>query len=239
MSATVPEALRHPVLRRFRLRRLRLPVGGQTLDVVVPDASEWIRRGDWVAARTRGEEPPYWVQVWPASVAIARALSRRRGLAGLRVLDLGCGLGVPGVAAAALGAEVTFVDREASAVAFATWNAEKAAGRPQTGCVSNWFHGVTPGCFDLILLADVTYHPGLHEPVLRQIRAGLAEDGVLVHCDPLRAEATPFVVQVANSLPSLLIEQSVWHEERRTRVRLLVASASREVLQAWSKVLVE
>ena len=45
---------------------------------------------------------PYWAELWPSGLALAQALPAR--LAGLRVVELGCGLGVPSLVAAARGA---------------------------------------------------------------------------------------------------------------------------------------
>ena len=41
---------------------------------------------------------PYWAELWPAALALAAALPRR--LAGTRLVELGCGLGVPSLVAA-------------------------------------------------------------------------------------------------------------------------------------------
>jgi len=46
---------------------------------------------------------PYWAELWPAARALAAALPP---VAGLRVVELGCGLGLPSLVAAAGGAEV-------------------------------------------------------------------------------------------------------------------------------------
>ena len=51
---------------------------------------------------------PYWAELWPAAARARGALPER--LDGLRVLELGCGLGVPSLVAAARGANVTAVD---------------------------------------------------------------------------------------------------------------------------------
>src|SRR5689334_14192318 len=115
---TVPEARLDPVLRRYPLRRHRLSVAGGALSIVAPDGGDWLHTGGWSTRAQAGQEPPYWADVWPSSVAIARWLCRRRDLAGMRALDLGCGIGVPGTAAARQGAAVVFADREADALAF-------------------------------------------------------------------------------------------------------------------------
>jgi hypothetical protein len=50
------------------------------------------------------EADPYWTRVWPSAVALAKEVLRRPELvAGKRVCDLGCGLGVAGIAAALAG----------------------------------------------------------------------------------------------------------------------------------------
>ena len=44
---------------------------------------------------------PYWAELWPAGLALAHALPER--LDGVRVVELGAGLGVPSLVAAARG----------------------------------------------------------------------------------------------------------------------------------------
>ena len=72
-----------------------------------------------------GDRDPYWTEVWPSSVAMATELLRRPELVkGKRVADLGCGLGVGGIAAGIAGAsEVVFLDREPLALQLALINA--------------------------------------------------------------------------------------------------------------------
>ena len=44
---------------------------------------------------------PYWAVLWESARGLARWLIDRGGWPGLPVLELGCGLGLPGLAAAA------------------------------------------------------------------------------------------------------------------------------------------
>ena len=67
---------------------------------------------------------PYWAELWPSGLALARALPPR--LDGLRVVELGCGLGVPSLTAAARGAEVTALDWAQDAI-----DAARRQRRPQ------------------------------------------------------------------------------------------------------------
>src|SRR5262245_60791779 len=67
---------------------------------------------------------PYWAELWPSAVALARAIGTR-ALHGARTLELGCGLGLPSLAAALAGGRVLATDWSADAVAITARNAER------------------------------------------------------------------------------------------------------------------
>src|SRR5947209_7220355 len=52
---------------------------------------------------------PYWAELWPSGVALAREIAPR-ALRGARVVELGCGLGLPSLAAAGAGGRVLATD---------------------------------------------------------------------------------------------------------------------------------
>lgn len=237
---TVPEARSQPQLRRFELRTLRVPLGKRVLALAVPDARRWLREGTWVPDTVRGAEPPYWVEIWPASLAVAQLLARKGGLSGCRVLDLGCGLGVPGIAAASFGAQVTFADREAAALDFAQWN----AARVQTGPVESarqqidWFVDEVQGRFDIVVLADVTYQHLHHAALRRQLARCLEPAGVVVHADPCRAESAQFLDELGAQYASVACLRETCAGSRRLVVRLVVASRDPGALVPWQNVFV-
>ena len=66
---------------------------------------------------------PYWSVLWRSGVALARELEGE-ALRGLRVVELGCGLGVPSIAAARAGASVLATDACAEALALVERNAQ-------------------------------------------------------------------------------------------------------------------
>ena len=67
---------------------------------------------------------PYWAELWPSGVALARHVANAE-LNGRRVLELGCGLGLPALAAAMRGAEVLATDWAEDAIALLERNAER------------------------------------------------------------------------------------------------------------------
>ena len=101
---------------------------------------------------------PYWSVLWRSGVALARELDHV-ALRGLRVVELGCGLAVPSIAAARAGAEVLATDACAEPLAFVARNAQANDVRIETARV-DWAEPpelVRRGPFDLVLAADVLY----------------------------------------------------------------------------------
>jgi predicted nicotinamide N-methyase len=107
---------------------------------------------------------PYWAELWPAATALAAALP---DVAGLRVVELGCGLGVPSLIAAARGARVTATDWAADAIELLRRNADRN-GLVLHAEVRDWRESWQER-FDLALAADVLYERRNVEPLIARI----------------------------------------------------------------------
>lgn len=130
------------------------------------------------ARATRELHLPYWAELWASSLglahflvhewvhcgageswvaAIAREQIRPAAPArAIAALDLGCGMGFVGAAAARLGMHVLFADIETPALMFAALNS--LPDRPRCRCRKvNWQTDRLGEQFDLILGADIVY----------------------------------------------------------------------------------
>jgi predicted nicotinamide N-methyase len=101
---------------------------------------------------------PYWAELWPSAIALAREVARL-DVDGLRVLELGCGLGLPSIVAALGGAHVLATDWSPDAVEVAARNAERNGAELETALAA-WgtasaFVDAAP--WDLVLGADLLY----------------------------------------------------------------------------------
>ena len=67
---------------------------------------------------------PYWAELWSSGVALAHDVARR-SLRGERVLELGCGLGLPSIAAAMAGGRVLATDWSPDAIRATEENARR------------------------------------------------------------------------------------------------------------------
>ena len=132
----------------------------------------------------------YWQRVWPAGLGLAAYIIEHFGGDGLRgrqVLDLGCGVGLIGIVCGRLGAHVTFLDREAGALATVRRNCLRNGLGPAQTIGGDWNHGghrLEPGAYDVVVGGDVVYDdlewPAISTGLMRTLRA----DGIALLADP-------------------------------------------------------
>ncbi len=124
---------------RFRLRRPADP------DALVDER-----------AFRHAEFMPYWAELWPSGLALAKVVAA--GEPG-RLLELGCGLGLPSLVAARRGWDVVATDWSAHAIAVLTLNAAANGVRLRAEVATwenpSWFEDAGP--FDRVAAADVLY----------------------------------------------------------------------------------
>ncbi len=138
------------------------------------------------------EHLPYWASPWPAAVMLAGFVVARPPRAGERVLEIGCGLGAAGLAAAITGRRVTLTDYDEDALAFAKASAELSGLNAVSFARLDWRDTAAPGRFDLILGADVLFERRWVAPIAAFLAANLADDAAALICDPNRSTAEGF-----------------------------------------------
>jgi len=134
---------------------------------------------------------PYWSVLWRSGLALACELDGMQ-LRGRRVVELGCGLGLPSLAAARAGAEVLATDACRDALELVAHNADANDVRVETATL-DWSHPgelAARGRFDLVLAADVLYERGSVAPLL-SLLPDLAPEAWVA--DPGRPAAGAFV----------------------------------------------
>ena len=108
-----------------------VPLRGAALEVLRPRDAEALLDE---RAFEHEEFLPYWAELWPSGVALARRIAPRR-LRGARVLELGCGLGLPSLAAARAGGRVLATDWSPQAIELLRGNAERNGVTLETAVV--------------------------------------------------------------------------------------------------------
>ncbi|NOU05684.1 MAG: methyltransferase [Hyphomicrobiaceae bacterium] len=137
---------------------------------------------------------PYGLKVWESAVVMADYLGAEgAALNGVSVLELGAGIGLPGMAAAKAGALVTATDHNQIALDLGARNAA-ANGVPQmTWTMVDWYAWDLPGRFQIIAGADVLYDNATYPAILKILEVSLAAGGRVVFTDPMREQTLDFI----------------------------------------------
>jgi predicted nicotinamide N-methyase len=145
---------------------------------------------------------PYWADLWASSIALAGHLRQSGELAGSDLLELGCGLGLAGIAAAQAGAGVVMSDYEPDAIEFARFNAEANLAPGELSRVSfmklDWRSAELSRRFDMIIGADVTYERKSFLPLIGFALRHLRPGGTLFLADPDRNIGRDFLLEAAS-----------------------------------------
>jgi predicted nicotinamide N-methyase len=188
-------ALRADLTRRFRTVTRSLRVAERDVDLLSPaNADDLISEDDYV----QDERLPYWADLWPSAQILANEVAIMR-LAGQRVLELGCGLGVVALGAAMAGANVTATDYYDDAILFASLNVATATGKKIATRMVNWVAMPEDlGRYDVVLASDVLYEHRYASMVADAISKTLVRGGEAIVADPGRIALEEFLEECSD-----------------------------------------
>lgn len=140
------------------------------------------------------ERIPYWADLWPSAIALSRYLLREGlVLPGSNVLEIGCGLALPGIVAGRLGGRVTLSDYLEEALLLARHNWKQNLEATATFRRMDWRDPDPALAADLVLASDVAYELRAFEPLARAFEVLCRPGGSIVVSEPNRAIARSFL----------------------------------------------
>jgi len=184
------EGLVRELETRFVTTTVDVPVADATLSILKPrNSDDLISEADYV----RDERLPYWADVWPSSVILAKRLANDAGN-GRSFLELGCGLGIVSITAMRSGFDVLASDYYEDALRFTRANAWRNLRREPSVRMIDW--RALPadlGAYDMIVAADVLYEMTYAELIADVLASGLARRGTAIIADPGRIAVDQFI----------------------------------------------
>jgi len=163
---------------------------------------------------------PYWAELWDSAAGIGQFLQSDKGqkLSSDTALDLGCGMGLSGTIAAALGAKVLFADIEPPALLFARLNSLPWADRVRTRRL-NWQTDRLAEQFDVVIGADILYERQQWQYLEPFWQYHLGPGGTLLLGEPGRQTGDLFIPWIQERGWALnIFEEKVPTRERPVRI---------------------
>lgn len=196
---------------RFKTTTGDVEVGNRTLSILRPSNSDdLIREEDFV----KDERLPYWADIWPSSIILARHFieiseSKRPRSPG-RGLELGCGVGLVTTAAMIAGYDMIASDYYTDALAFTRANAFRNTGKSPQAPMIDWRHFPRDvKGLDLILASDVLYEKEYARLLPGIFKRSLRRGGMAIVADPGRIGVPEFLEECAQV--GLVIRSKITH----------------------------
>ncbi len=140
------------------------------------------------------ERLPYWADIWPSAYALSEyILENQAFFRGKNILEIGCGLGLVGIVATAIGGKVLFTDHDDNALNFTRINFKRNFKRSATVEKMDWRDPGEDQKYDIILAADVLYEKRWIKPVVTVIEKKLETGGTAFIAEPNRSVARDFL----------------------------------------------
>ncbi len=183
------------IRKSYKLTFDTLTVHKQTIRLLkVADIEEFLDGKDPFADVT---EFPFWVKLWESAMILSQALVTLPDPKGKTMLEIGAGLGAPGITAAACGFDVTLSDYEDIIMDFQKVSVA-ASGLDNVDCVHlDWLDPPDMEPFDYVVAAEVLFREEFFEPLLTVFDKYLKPGGAIFLAHDARRKCLPLFMERA------------------------------------------
>jgi predicted nicotinamide N-methyase len=164
--------------RQYNTYSTEIAVAGKRLQFL--QAKEIESALDSVCIGEEGSaEFPFWLKIWEASVVLANFLSRIPKDDNEEWLEIGAGMGVAGIFAAAFGHRTTITDYNEDAIKFAQANATLNGLENIKFALLDWTRPTVANQYDYIIGSEVIYKDDLFDPLMQLFKTLLSPGGTI------------------------------------------------------------
>ncbi len=197
---------------KFKTEKRELSIGQLTVNIEVVENidelfNELVSRDD-NDPEVKDERIPYWAELWPSSLILAKYLEQHPTLVkGKRVIELGCGLGLSGIVAGMLDAKVVMTDYQQDALDFAEKNWKRNVVFSCETILLDWRYPKSIEQADVLLASDVAYESKFFRPLIKTFKKLLKPGGKIILTEPNRKFAKEFFKCLGESGYQVLSEE--------------------------------
>jgi predicted nicotinamide N-methyase len=135
---------------------------------------------------------PLWAKIWEASIVLMQHMVDLPVIANRRILELGSGLGMAGIAAAAIGHDITLTEYNEDALNFLRANAEVNNCGHLGIQHLDWFKPVIEETYDLIIGSEIVYQDSAVEALGEIFSKLLSPGGQVILTERVRSTGAVF-----------------------------------------------
>lgn len=162
-------------------------IGNKTISIFVPDSIA-------IEEAYKKEHAPYWAQVWHAAIGLCIFLQQHPEYINKRtVLELGAGLGLPGIVAAATAKNICISDKSAEVIAIVQQSVLHHHLNNVSCKVLDWNDIDLVAIPDVVLLSDINYEPDAFAALLKMIDHFLYRNCTIILSTPQRLMGKVFI----------------------------------------------
>ena len=186
------QALYQKVKKQYKVAFEPLKVQGHLLNILkVTDLEQVLAGKDPLKDASSF---PFWIKIWEASLVLADLLASLPDRKDKTLLELGAGLGVPGLTAAAAGFQVTLSDYEELILDFERINAAASNLSELSFSLLDWKNPPAMQQFDILAGAEILFREEFFEPLLQVMAKSIKPDGVIYLSHDIRRKSLqPFL----------------------------------------------
>ena len=188
-------ALYNDLKKRYSLHFVSLKIADHNIRLLKPSDMEELLDGQDPFADISAF--PFWAKLWEASIVLAHILAAEPRRQGGRFLELGAGLGLPGIAASAAGFETLLTDNEQVILDFQQVSAGANGSERMEHLLFDWLHPPEIGSFDVIGGAEILYTEEVLDPLLDLCKNYLVKGGTVYLAHDLRRKCLPIFLKKA------------------------------------------
>ncbi len=202
---------------RYRLHFVRQQFGTISIRLLMPSDLEEVLAGRDPFADVSSF--PFWACLWESAIVLARLLASMPVPDGSRLLELGAGLGAPGLTAAAAGHQLVLSDSDETILDFQRISSAANGLTDVQSVMFNWRQPPELGRFSVIVGAEILFREEFVEPLLGICKNYLQPGGTIYLAHDVRRKSLPLFLRAAER--DFLIgtkKESVQRDNRRTDV---------------------
>ena len=172
---------------------------------------------------------PFWGKIWEASILLAAYLTAQPVLPGRKILEIGTGLGVSGLFAAAHGHQVTLSDHTEEILKFIRANVLLNDLHNVSIINVDWREPAGEQRYDWIVGAEVIYHRPTYDDLVRFLLQTLKPHGTIFLAKSTSLPADTFFAKLTQHFKFKRLDKVMRSEDQEFAISLYAIKRKEDV----------